>query len=270
MELANVQLIVTDMDGTLLNSKDKVSTRFFELFEELSSYGIHFVAASGRQYQSILSKLQPVKNRLIVIAENGGIAMRGNHQLLINALQPDDLLNFIDPLRSITNTHLILCGKKGAYIENPTDEFVSIFQEYYHQVTIVNDLKKVTDDVFLKLACYHMQNSEQHLYPTLQKFTGQYQIKVSGEKWLDISHLNAHKGNALQKVQQELGIGPEQTMVFGDYNNDLEMLQQGYFSYAMKNAHPNVIKTARFQTRSNDEFGVETILENVLKAKKST
>ncbi|WP_340065455.1 HAD family hydrolase [Ascidiimonas aurantiaca] len=268
MKLANVQLVVTDMDGTLLNSKGEVSTRFFELFEELSSYGVHFVAASGRQYQSILSKLDLIKDKLIVIAENGGIAMQGDHQLLINTLRPDELSNFIDPLRNITHTHLILCGKKGAYIENPTEEFIPILHKYYYSVTIVNDLKKVTDDVFLKLACYHMHNSEQHLYPSLKKFKGLYQIKVSDEKWLDISHLNAHKGNALKQVQQELGISPEQTMVFGDYNNDIEMLRQGYFSYAMKNAHPNVIKTARFQTQSNDKFGVEIILESVLRAKK--
>ena len=56
-------------------------------------------------------------------------------------------------------------------------------------------------------------------------------------------------------------------MVFGDYNNDLEMLELAYFSYAMENAHPNVKKAARFQTNSNNEEGVEMILEQLLSAK---
>ena len=53
-------------------------------------------------------------------------------------------------------------------------------------------------------------------------------------------------------------------MVFGDYNNDLEMLQLADFSFAMANAHPNVKKTANYSTKSNDELGVESILEKVI------
>ena len=53
-------------------------------------------------------------------------------------------------------------------------------------------------------------------------------------------------------------------MVFGDYNNDIEMLQLGYFSYAMKNAHPDVRKVARFKTTSNSDGGVEKVIEQLL------
>ena len=53
-------------------------------------------------------------------------------------------------------------------------------------------------------------------------------------------------------------------MVFGDYNNDLEMMQLSHFSYAMGNAHPNIKNIARFETKSNDEEGVETVLEELL------
>ena len=53
-------------------------------------------------------------------------------------------------------------------------------------------------------------------------------------------------------------------MVFGDYNNDLEMLALADYSFAMANAHPNVLKKAKFKTRSNEELGVETVLEKML------
>ncbi len=83
-------------------------------------------------------------------------------------------------------------------------------------------------------------------------------VKISGQHWVDISHPNAHKGYALQKIQHQLGIGPEETLVFGDYNNDLEMMALSDFSFSMANAHPNVLKAARYQTDSNDQFGVES------------
>ena len=56
-------------------------------------------------------------------------------------------------------------------------------------------------------------------------------------------------------------------MVFGDFNNDLEMLACADYSFAMENAHPNVKKTANFLTKSNDDFGVETVLEQLVRAK---
>ena len=45
-------------------------------------------------------------------------------------------------------------------------------------------------------------------------------------------------------------------MVFGDYLNDLEMMKSAYHSYAMKNAHEELKKVARFEAKSNDENGV--------------
>ena len=83
---------------------------------------------------------------------------------------------------------------------------------------------------------------------------------------MDLSDPKAHKGYALELLQEHLGIPPEATLAFGDYNNDLEMLDRAGFSYAMANAHPNVLQKARFQTRSNDEGGVEYVLEQLLAA----
>ncbi|GAL69049.1 predicted hydrolase [Jejuia pallidilutea] len=57
-------------------------------------------------------------------------------------------------------------------------------------------------------------------------------------------------------------------MAFGDYNNDLEMLENAYFSFAMENAHPLVKSVARFKTKSNNDLGVELVLEELLKKNK--
>ena len=94
-----------------------------------------------------------------------------------------------------------------------------------------------------------------------------FQIKISGENWVDISNPIANKGRAVKLLQDKYGISKNETMVFGDFNNDLEMLDQAFFSYAMSNAHANVKKAARFQTKSNDELGVETILKELIDSK---
>jgi hydroxymethylpyrimidine pyrophosphatase-like HAD family hydrolase len=53
-------------------------------------------------------------------------------------------------------------------------------------------------------------------------------------------------------------------MAFGDYLNDLEMMQQAHHSYAMENAHPAIKEAARFQAKSNDEKGVFEVLNELI------
>ena len=142
-----------------------------------------------------------------------------------------------------------------------------MFSEYYSEYEIVDDLTKVSGDDFFKIAVYHFESSEDFIYPIVKHFESEMQVKVSGQNWLDLSHNNANKGFALHMLQTKMGITKEETMVFGDYNNDLEMLELAHFSYAMENAHPNVKKIARFQTKSNNEEGVEFILKQLLLAK---
>ena len=89
-------------------------------------------------------------------------------------------------------------------------------------------------------------------------------VKVSGAHWVDVSHQNAHKGYALKKIMDQHQIASHEVMVFGDYNNDVEMLQLSDYSFAMANAHPNVLKVAQYTTRSNNDFGVEAVLEKLL------
>ena len=86
MDFSTVKLVVSDMDGTLLNSKGEVSNHFFHLYEELKKQHIQFVAASGRQYQSIVDKLDSIKNEITIIAENGGITQQAEKVLLLNDL----------------------------------------------------------------------------------------------------------------------------------------------------------------------------------------
>lgn len=267
MNFSEVKLIVTDMDGTLLNSKNEVSTRFFKQFEVLKKHHIHFVAASGRQYQSITHKLDNIKNDISIIAENGSLLQHNNQIDVLYELSINDVLKSVEILRQIENCYIVLCGRKAAYIETKNEEFISRFSEYYSVYNIVDNLTKVTTDCFLKIAVYHFESSETKVLPLIPEIQNEFQVTISGQNWLDISHKKANKGNALKIIQKQLGIGKNETMVFGDYNNDLQMLQLAHFSYAMENAHPDVKKIANFQTKSNNNQGVEIILEAVINSK---
>ena len=64
--MQNIKLIVTDMDGTLLRSDHSLSPEFNKIYEELKENNITFVPASGRQYYSIISYFENIKDEFVI------------------------------------------------------------------------------------------------------------------------------------------------------------------------------------------------------------
>jgi len=267
MDLSNVKMVVTDMDGTLLNSKNEVSSQFFALYEQLKSHDIKFVAASGRQYSSIKDKLNSISNEITIVAENGGYIKQGETELDAIYLSHEKVQLLLPVVKEAKGLFTVLCGKKAAYIEQNETKFVSILKEYYTQFTVLEDFSQLPKDDIFKVAIYHFESSEKFIYPVVKHLENTFQIKISGENWVDISNPIANKGRAVKLLQDKYGISKNETMVFGDFNNDLEMIDQAFFSYAMSNAHNNVKEAARFETKSNNELGVEIILQDLIAAK---
>lgn len=268
IDFSKVKLVVSDMDGTLLNSQGEVSTKFFSLFKELQKRTIIFCAASGRQHNSIVDKLSSIKEDIYVIAENGAIAKKSEELLLHNSLSSEKITNIIPVLRKIKGANIVLCSQDSAFIESNDAHFIELFQEYYHSFQKVEDLMEVAKTTsILKIAIYHFDSSEHFIYPEVKHLKNDYLLKISGKNWLDVSDEKANKGNALREVQKLLNVTKQETMVFGDYHNDIEMMQEADFSFAMGNAHKDIKKLAKFSTSNNDDFGVERVLEELIKNK---
>ncbi|RCW91185.1 HAD family hydrolase [Winogradskyella arenosi] len=261
--MKDIKMVVTDMDGTLLNSKHEVSPRFFEAFKQLQQQNIRFVAASGRPYYSIVDKLKTIKHDITVVAENGGLVIEDDTVLLANTLDRNRILELYTIVTKIPDTYPIFCTKDQAYILRASDEMVTIFSEYYSKYTLIDHFDEIDADV-IKIALYHTVNSEAHIYPLVKYLKPELNVVVSGNHWVDISEAITNKGNAITLLQKQYNISPEQTMAFGDYNNDLELLQCAAYSYAMENAHPDVKRVAKYETKTNDAYGVEVILEQLI------
>lgn len=251
------------MDGTLLNPNHEVSERFFELFEALRKKDIQFVAASGRQYNSMAEKLETIKDDTIFIAENGALVMHREKQLLVNPLMPAEVDIVLKSVENIDGAHPVLCCNQKAFVTGHSRPFVKLLREYYSHFEEVQVLEDVDEQV-LKVAVYHFNGSEAHIYPHVKHLDGQLKVKVSGTHWVDFSNQKAHKGHALEMVMKDYGVSENEIMVFGDYFNDLEMMQLSQYSFAMANAHPEVKKVAQFETASNQAFGVEKVLEKLV------
>ncbi|MDR1877898.1 MAG: Cof-type HAD-IIB family hydrolase [Flavobacteriaceae bacterium] len=265
-----VKLVVTDMDGTLLHSDYTLNPEFFEIYRQLEELDIKFIVASGRQYDSLLHIFRSIKDDIYFIAENGGNVIYRGSPVFIQRMEQRGIKEVVKIVRSLPETEMLLCGVKNAYVEAAYPEFEKHVTPYYPKRKVISDLSAPIDDQIVKIAIFNKTSSETNVFPYVKQLEGEYQVKISGKHWVDISVKDSNKGFALKEVQDILHISKEETMVFGDYLNDLEMMEEGYFSYAMANAHPLLMESARFHADSNDEDGVLKILKEVIKQRKMT
>ncbi|MEJ6121001.1 Cof-type HAD-IIB family hydrolase [Vibrio sp. 2-Bac 85] len=260
----NIKFIATDMDGTLLDKDGRLPPDFFEVFQQLEQRDIMFAAASGRQYYSLLQTFSSVKDRMMFIAENGTLVMHQGKELYSCTIDIDSIHSIIKEARKIEAAHIVLCGKKSAYIETQVPEALEEIKKYYHRCNYVKDLLEVEDE-FIKVAICHFDGSQEFIYPSINaKFDVDHKVVVSAKIWLDVMNINASKGDAIKYLQDKLKFSFEQTMSFGDYFNDIEMLQASFHSYAVENAHEKVKTYARFSAPSNLEYGVMKVIRDHL------
>ena len=147
MNLSDVKLVVSDMDGTLLNSNHEVSPLFFEQFDRLKENNIQFVAASGRQYHSILDKLKPIKEYITIVAENGAYVVKNEEEVFVNAFSKSDIKELLEICKKIKGAHIVLCGKQKAYFLKISDQFETTVSEYYSEYQILENFDDLPDDI---------------------------------------------------------------------------------------------------------------------------
>lgn len=256
------------MDGTLLDDNHDLNDSLWPLLHELSRRNIVFCPASGRQYYNLLKRFREVSDDVVFVAENGTYVVRHGSEISSDCLDQDVVGRLVIAVRELRDSGVdvgvVVCGKRSAYIERSDPAFRAEVEGYYVRLLVVDDLLTIPDDELLKVAVFDFGSAEDTTAPALDRFRATHQVVVSGNHWVDIMNLTANKGEGIRHLQQSLGITRAQTMVFGDFLNDLEMMDVGEYSFAMANAHPALLARARYVAPSNSENGVVRTIASVL------
>lgn len=260
-----IKLIVSDMDGTLVDNKHEINPEFWEVLEKLKKRNIKFTVASGRRYDNLLSKFYEHKEDIFFIAENGAVGMFQEKELFSKVLEKKDLKRILEIGKSMKKGSIIFSGKKAGYLEKGNEEAFREASIGMGNLNLVDDLLEVDDEI-MKVAIFEKESSQKNIYPLFSEFYESHSVVVSGLYWMDIMPKGVNKGSALEKIQEILNITPDETAVFGDYLNDLEMFKKAKIAFAMENAHKDLKKVATHEAKRNDENGVvEAIKEYILK-----
>lgn len=256
-----IKLICTDIDGTLVPpGTAEINPEIFDTIMKLKDKGIVFAAASGRQCESIMKLFEPVKHDIIFIGNNGAVVMCRDQVMSSYPLETEDMHQIIKDIRELKECSILASAATCGYVEPQDKEMADwLIHGYRCDMKIVDNLlTDIPEDIY-KISLYHPEDAEGVAAQTfIPKWEQHERIRTvcAGKEWIDSISVEVNKGNAIRAIQQSLNILPSETMAFGDELNDIEMLMQADYSYAVGNAREEVKQAAKFLADTNVNDGV--------------
>ena len=206
----------------------------------------------------------PVKEKIFYLSDNGAYIGCHGRNLFLNPIERKTVMEMVEDVRTMEGLEVMLSGPDVVYLETKDREFLDwMINDYKFRVETVEDLTKVQSE-FIKISVYRKTDVEIYTRHLREKYGESLKITISGDMWMDCMRPGVNKGEAVKILQESLSIKPEETMAFGDQLNDIEMLNQAYYSFAVGNARKEVKQAARFQTDTNLNQGVLKILKLLL------
>jgi len=289
-----IKMIVSDMDGTLLNENMEISPANVSAVKRAQSEGYHFAIATGRDYPLAFPMLEENGIKCPLIAQNGAQYFDETGKNIYNrGLEKSTVRKMLSIFGRHSDIHEELMTNKGIYSDNKDKRFEMVASMIYDmspdtsyeeaqesanrhldklQITFVDNYEEIIKDesaIILKVSVHSKKGREilDPLKDELHQAVPILAITSSSKRNLEINHQNAQKGIAVSQLAKQLGIKADEVMVLGDNLNDLSMMKWAKYSVAMANAEPEVKDVARFETSSNRENGVAEAISRVLGGK---
>lgn len=270
MEELSLDLYISDLDGTLLNSQQIVSENSARIINNLIARGLNFTIATARSYEASRNILKPLHLKLPVILNNGAFIYDPvSRKNIVENYVDNDTANFIlkhyaskniFPFISVINDE----GKRKIF-------YKGIFNKG-HEVYIKsrkdnNDKRLTKIDTIPSLNKYKIINifaiekdsdlkSSYELFKNKLDISCHYteEIYSKGYFWLETTNSKANKSHAAQFLKKY--IGADKLICFGDNLNDEPLFKLADEKYAVKNAYKELKALATSIIGSNDEDGV--------------
>lgn len=261
-----IKLIVSDIDGTLIqDSTPDLYPEMVEMIKKLKDKGILFCAASGRQYESIRNVFRDVADDIAYIAENGAHIRYKNENVSVTPMKREHIEGIIHMLRPYYgNCETIISTADGSLVESQNREFIDLITYGYHNAfRQVEDVLCESEEI-IKVAVYRKGSirelGERCFIPA---WKDKVKACMAGEEWVDFMDRSVDKGNALKILGNHLGVAREETIAFGDNDNDIGMLRAAGQSYAVDTAGEEVKNAAGAVCPGYRQKGVYRILKQL-------
>eukprot|EP00850_Spirogloea_muscicola_P022013 SM000272S10280 [mRNA] locus=s272:52448:54711:- [translate_table: standard] len=259
-----IRLIATDVDGTLLDSKQELSERTVRALRLAMDQGVQVVIATGKTRGPWVTSVLP---RLRI--STPGVYLQG--LLIYNAdgsvayerTMDEALAKAVIKLAQQENLTLIACCGERILCEATnfhTDRLIGYGEPIPEAVGPL--LNVVGSLIIHKLLFMSSDDTLARLRPQVELVLGDKATIVTAlHGMLEVLPAGASKGRGLAQVLADLGIDQGNVMAIGDGENDIEMLTMAGFAVAMGNAGEALKKVAHHVTLTNDNDGLAVAVE---------
>lgn len=261
-----IKLLITDIDGTVLNEKCEYTPKLKGYFKKLTESGVKVVLATGRMFMGADPVREELGLKTPVVCYQGAMVRRGDEILHQSSVSHDLALEVIKTSRE-KKFHLNLYNDDVLIVEDNNEQFMRDYTQGRHTTyKVVNSFDEVKLGVVSKLlAIIYDENKLLALQDEMQKkFKGRLAVVRSHKYYLEFTDINATKGSALKFLAEYWGIKKEEIMASGDQDNDYEMLMNAGVKVAMGNASPKLKEIADYICPPIQEDGLSKAIEKYI------
>lgn len=257
-----------DLDGTLLNSNNEISKQTKKVIYEVMNKGHKMAIITGRDYYSsihVARELFKGSTSGILSSSNGAhvFDLCSNKVIYEHKINSDVLKDLMDFSKSIGIDYMLYKDNKIMVEKIDTYDVDLIHQKNKIEVLLVKDLKDWVGDGLNKII---LSANPEKIKGNYEKIKEKYNKIInpvrSMPQFIDCIPYGINKGVSMGEIGRYYGIGMEDTISFGDGDNDIEMIVKAGCGVSMKNGSLNLKKMADFICLTNDNDGIADFLEN--------
>ena len=267
----NIRLIAMDLDGTLSNDEKKITPLTREALMDAQKKGIRLVLASARPAPGLYREANALSVR-----EYGGILMSYNGGCITDAasgrvlyrtgIETEVMRDVLRMLKEFPVTPILDDGVQF-YVENKNGFKVEYeCRNNCMECTEVDDLAEFLNfspvKVLISVDPAVIKDVQKAI---AEKLSEGLTVVQTASFYLEVIPREINKGEGLKKVCELLGVPVEETIAFGDAENDIPMLKAAGVGVAMGNADEHTKAAADYVTRSNNEDGIAAALQHFAK-----
>jgi hypothetical protein len=263
---SGLRFIAMDMDGTILDAVYQLSPRVARTLNHLQTQGKKLIIATGRTYAGAHGFLKGIFSPDAFVCTNGADIYGPHGMRIANHHIPREVLPALAATgRRHASDEVLFCWYVG---DQWMYEHPSAMVDFYERRSGIKGLRQNLDslkgqDTLKFLAIGPHETLLLIREEIVNAAPGPLETVFSHETMLEIMASGVSKRHGLEECLRSLGGTLEETVAFGDAENDLEMLKAVKVGVAMGNAHSSIQTQVPFVTESVDEDGVARFLEYI-------
>jgi Cof subfamily protein (haloacid dehalogenase superfamily) len=258
-------VIATDFDHTLVWKDGELQPRTIAALRRANNAGLHVIVVTGRMVQSVKRFLEPLGFDEALVCYQGAVVVAEDGTWLRHEPIPLELAReAIAAIESEGFGPNVYVGDQ-LYVAEDTPQARGYAGFQHLDVHTVGNVLAWLTESPTKLVCVGDPVSLDGVEVRMkQRFGSRMHISKSLPHFLEFAAAGVTKGSGLQFLSERLGFTREETIGFGDGENDVELLQWAGYGIAVENAHPRVKALADWVCPAAADEGVALVIEAYL------